>query len=115
MKDAFSHFPGTEAKRHFEGYSPYQQILWEAYDDSYHARVFGFGHTRKPFPGAVYNDARFKAWRNKMLNQSYVEAQRDAGTRGLVREDFTDSELLYLYERMVAADIYTTQAQLLDD
>ena len=104
MKDAFAHFPGVNVRRQYEGYSVYQEALWDALDDVYQARVFGFEHTRMPTPGMVFNESRFRAWQNKMLNQSKIEATRDNGTRGFTDEDLTQPAMLYLYERMVAAD-----------
>lgn len=103
MSDEFPHFPGITTQRQFEGYSPYQEALWKAFEDTYFARVGEYEHTRMPTPGKEFDEDRFRTWQLKTINAWASEATRDAKTRGLTKEDLPESLWLSLYERLLAA------------
>ena len=97
--------PGDPLQRNWNRsqYNPYQEALWEAFDDVYHANAFGFGHCRMATPGRAFNNAAFETWRDKICAQWEREAVRTIGTRGLEADDMPEALWLALYERMEAA------------
>lgn len=103
MLDEFPHRPGVTTKRTFSNYNEYQQALWEAFEDTYYARAFGFAATRMPRPGFATDEEKFRAWKGKAVAAWANEAKRDSRTRGLTEDDVPENLWRYLYERMVAA------------
>ena len=94
---------GFTLRREFPKYNDYQQALWVAFEDTYYARVYGFGDTRLPTPGADVDELKFQAWKDKVVAAWANEAQRDSRTRGLREDDLPENLWRYLYERMLAA------------
>ena len=106
LSDSFPYFPGVKVDRQFSGYTPWQQALWLAWDDSYYANLGGYVECRMPTPGKPVDMTAFGEWQEKVEQAWAVEATRDAWTRGLTIDELPESLWLSLYERMVAADKY---------
>jgi hypothetical protein len=96
--------PGGTAKRVYSQYSPYQEALWQAFDDAYFAYINGYAEMRQPTPGVKFDQDRFDAWMERILLRWQVEAKRDDKMRAMVRSDYPEALWIYLFERMVAAD-----------
>ena len=107
------YFPGSDLVRQWEDdkYIPYQMVLWQALDDTYHAIAFGYVDTRQPSPGFKFDGERFEAWQGRMIDRWHEESVRTPGTRGLLKEDIPTNAWLYLYERMVAANPFKPPPQ----
>lgn len=105
----FPQFPGYTTLRQFEGYDPYQQALWEAFEDMFYARVGGYRHTRMPSPGRRFDQDAFNAWKAKAIKAWQSEATRDAKTRGITEGDMDASQWLCLYERLLDAAQFKEQ------
>ena len=103
MLDEFPHRAGVTTERAFTDYNEYQQALWEAFEDAYYARAYGFGLTRMPTPGLKIDEERFQTWKSKAVAAWAFEAMREGRTRGLTAEDLGEDLWRYLYERMLAA------------
>jgi hypothetical protein len=98
--------PGLPTQRRYFNYTPYQQALWVAFDDTYHAAAFGYSHTRYSDPtGGPIQQERYERWQERAIREWGVESQRDLRTRGPGTKDTLPEHLWkYLYSRMVAAD-----------
>ena len=94
--------PGQPTVRRWrwDAYRPHQEEIWQTLDDTYHALVYGFGHTRLPGPGATLNPDAFLLWRKKFISAWDNESSRKVGTVGPPLEDFSMEHLLHVYERM---------------
>ena len=106
-----SHKPGAEIKRSFSGYTPYQECLWQAFDDFYFADVGGYGHTRMPTPGKIIepilsHQLDFSGWKERVIEQWAKESKRDKGTKSLEGNEIPDNLWYYLYERFLDAEQY---------
>jgi len=106
-----SHKPGAEIKRSFSGYTPYQECLWQAFDDFYFADVGGYGHTRMPTPGKIIeptlpNQLDLSGWKERVIDRWTKEARRDKDTKSLNVDEISDNLWYYLYERFLDAEKY---------
>ena len=106
-----SHKPGAAIKRLFTGYTPYQECLWQAFDDFYFADVGGYGHTRMPTPGKIIeptlsHQLDLSGWKERVIDRWDKEATRDKATKGLDVNEISDNLWYYLYERFLDAEKY---------
>jgi len=102
------HKPGVVGKRTFSNYNDFQNALWQAFDDFYHADVGGYGAMRMPTPGKplispIVDQLAFKEWQQLVITRWKAEAHRDVHTRGCTVEEFPDNLWYYLYERFLVA------------
>ncbi|NIR13696.1 MAG: hypothetical protein GWN86_07000 [Desulfobacterales bacterium] len=105
MKSQSKHAPWEIGERKFTGYNDYQEALWNAFNDAYHAAVGGYEKCRQPSPFTVFDEARLEVWKDKVVNAwAYEAGSRDKKTKGMKWEDYPENLWYYLYERMVAAD-----------
>lgn len=104
MNESFPYFPGQKIERQFTGYNPYQEALWQALDDAYMSRTYGFAHTRMSMPGTSVDVEKFREWQNRVIDRWAEEAKRDPKTRGFKKEDWSHELWLYLYQRMLKAN-----------
>ena len=97
--------PGETSHRHWDpsSYSPYQDALWQVFDQLYQAREHGFLACFQPDPDLEIDPERYEAWLVRLEAAFAYEAHRDSGTRGLTREDFPQAALRYWYQVGVAA------------
>lgn len=106
-KEHFLYPPLINPKR-FNGvkYNDWQNALWQALNDVYHARTFGYIQNRRPSVFFKYNEEEFRKWKEKVTYRwAYESGSRGEGmARGLEDSDFTELEWLYFYERMLAAN-----------
>jgi hypothetical protein len=95
--------PGVRTHRRYGTYNPFQEALWQGFDDTYHSAAFGFHHTRYPPPTEEIDPERFPPWQQKVLQEWGKESQRDSLTRGPEEASLPQHLWHYLYTRMVAA------------
>jgi hypothetical protein len=95
--------PGVIMHRRYTNYTPYQEALWQAFDDTYHAAGYGFQHTRQPSPFEDIDPGRFERWQERAVLEWGKESRRDLSTRGPERDSLPRHLWLYMYSRMVAA------------
>ena len=106
-----SHKPGASIKRLFTGYTPYQECLWQAFDDFYFADVGGYGHTRMPTPGKIIeptlsHQLDLSGWKERVIERWEKEATRDRATKSLDVNEISENLWYYLYERFLDAEQY---------
>jgi len=111
-----SHSPGAKIKRNFDGYTGYQECLWQALDDFYFADVGGYGHTRMPTPGKIIgptlsHQLEFSGWKELVIERWSKESVRDRATKGLDAHEISDNLWYYLYERFLDAEPYFADHQ----
>jgi hypothetical protein len=95
--------PGVNTGRRYPNYTPYQDALWQAFDDVYHSAAFGYSHTRQPSPFDDIDPERFERWQEKAVLEWGKESQRDSSTRGPERGSLPQHLWLHMFTRMLAA------------
>ena len=111
-----SHKPGAAIKRLFTGYTPYQECLWQAFDDFYFADIGGYGHTRMPTPSKVIepilpHQLDFSGGTERVIERWKNESSRDKATKSFDVKEISDNLWYYLYERFLDAEQYFEEHQ----
>lgn len=86
-------------------YTPHQWAVQQAVSKATYSFTYGFSHTLMPAPGYMIDGDDFHNWRNKALD-GWKNENRSRGkglTRGIVKEDFSSDQWLWLYQRIRAA------------
>mgnify|MGYP001598549900 FL=1 len=91
--------PGERTARRYAGYSPSQEVQWQALDDAYHAACFGFDRCRLPSPREDLGPP-FKDWLVRVQAAWASESGRVQGTVGVKNEDWPEGLWAYLYQTM---------------
>ena len=96
--------PGDWTPKKYSHYSPYQDALWQALDDSYHANAGGYDHTRQPEPGVSIDPKRYDEWEDRVYYRWKEEAPRQPTMRALEAGDWQPNLMQYMYQRMLEAE-----------
>mgnify|MGYP001586832666 CR=1 FL=1 len=103
-KPAYPDNPGDLVPKRYAHYSPYQDALWQALDDAYHADAGSYEHTRQPSPGASIDPKRYEEWEARVFFRWGEEAPRQPTMRALLPGDWQPNLMQYMYDRMLAAE-----------
>ena len=94
------YLPGRPSPKYFNGYNPFQQECWQAWDTAYMSHYFGYEDTRQSTPGEdQINRSNYESWKVKFHTAWEKEALRDPETRGLEEGEYTEHLMQFLYEQ----------------
>lgn len=103
-KPSYPENPGHWVGRKYSHYSPYQEALWQALDDTYHAEAGGYDHTRQPAPGMKVDQKRYEEWEQRVYYRWKEEAPRQPTMRTLLEGEWQPNLMQYMYDRMLRAE-----------
>ena len=102
-KPSYPDKPGDWTAKKYSHYSPYQDALWQALDDAYHANAGSYDHTRQPAPGVSIDQKRYAEWEDRVYQRWKEEAPRQITMRALVSGDWQPNLMQHMYQRMLEA------------
>ena len=104
-KPPYPDSPGDWTPKKYSHYSLYQDALWQALDDAYHADAGSYDHTRQPTPGVDIDPKRYEEWEARVYHRWREEAPRQITMRALIPGDWQPNLMQYMYDRMLDADV----------